>query len=329
MSILAFFYILTGIILVTISAQKLEKYSIASSIKFGISPFLIGSTVIALGTSAPEIFTSFFAALNGKFNMVVGNVVGSNVANIALVFGITLFILALKKEKIEFRIDSLSDLGILIISTLIVCVVILINPFSIFSSLILVFSLIGVISYWYLSKEKISTNLEKVQEEFIVTKMIISIVVLISAAWLITQGALEILTTLGVGELFVGYTVLAIGTSIPEIAASAALAIKGRYDAVVGTLIGSNIFNGLLVLSIPGLINNKLFFARSLNSPYVFTPEKLDTNLFALLIAVLVTVSIIFSIYVFLISKKPRKASLSLALIFLGTYLTSLFLAYR
>ncbi len=242
MSVLAFFYILTGIVLVTISAKKLEKYSIASSIKLGISPFLIGSTVIALGTSAPEIFTSLFAALNGKFNMVVGNVVGSNVANIALVFGITLLILALKKEKIESKIDSISDLGILIISTVIVCAVILINPFSIFSSLILVFSLLGVISYWYLRNEKISTNLEKVQEKFIVTKLIISIAVLISAAWLITQGALEILTTLEVGELFVGYTVLAIGTSIPEIAASIALALKGRYEAVVGTLIGSNIF---------------------------------------------------------------------------------------
>ena len=329
MSVLAFFYILTGIVLVTISAQKLEKYSIASSIKLGISPFLIGSTVIALGTSAPEIFTSFFAALNGKFNMVVGNVVGSNVANIALVFGITLFILALKKEKIESKIDSIPDLGILIISTVIVCAVILINPFSIFSSLILVLSLLGVISYWYLRNEKISTNLEKVQEKFIVTKLIISIAVLISAAWLITQGALEILTTLEVGELFVGYTVLAIGTSIPEIAASIALALKGRYEAVVGTLIGSNIFNGLLVLAIPGLINYKLFFAKSLSSPYLNTPEKLDTNLSVLLIVVLVIVSILFSIYVFLISKKPRKASLSLALLFLGTYLTSLFLAYR
>ena len=329
MSILAFFYILTGIILVTISAQKLEKYSIASSIKFGVSPFLIGSTVIALGTSAPEIFTSFFAALNGKFNMVVGNVVGSNVANIALVFGITLLILALKKEKIESKLDSLSDLGILIISTLIVCAVILINPFSIFSSLILAFSLLGVISYWYLRNEKIPTNLAKVQEKFIITKLIISIAVLISAAWFITQGALEILINLGVGELFVGYTVLAIGTSIPEIAASVALALKGRYDAVVGTLIGSNIFNGLLVLAIPGLINNKLFFDRSINKPYLYTPEKFDTNLFALLLAVLVIVSIIFSIYVFLISKKTRKASLSLALFFIGTYLTSLFLAYR
>ena len=99
MSTLAFFYILTGIIFIVLGAQKLEKYSIASSLKFGVSPFLIGSTVIALGTSAPEILTSLFAAMSGKFHMVVGNVVGSNVANIALVFGLTLFILAIKKEQ--------------------------------------------------------------------------------------------------------------------------------------------------------------------------------------------------------------------------------------
>ena len=88
-------------------------------------------------------------------------------------------------------------------------------------------------------------------------KLIFSIIVLIAAAWLITQGALNILLELQLGELFVGYTVLAIGTSLPEIAASLALALKGRHEAVAGTLIGSNIFNGLFVLAIPGLMNRE------------------------------------------------------------------------
>ena len=329
MSTLAFFYILTGVILIVLSAQKMEKYSIASSLKFGVSPFLIGSTVIALGTSAPEIFTSLFAAMGGKFHMVVGNVVGSNVANIALVFGLTLFILAIKKEQMESNINPFSNVGILIISTLIVCGVILINPFSIISSSILLTSLLGVIFFWYFKNERISTNVEIVKEKFLLTKLLVSIAVLVIAAWLITKGALEVLMVLGVGELFVGYTVLAIGTSLPEIAASIALALKGRYEAVIGTLIGSNIFNGLLVLAIPGIINNKLFLPESSNNPYLNSVEKLDTNLSILLVIFLIIVTILFSLYVILISKKPRRASLSLALILLGTYFTSLFLTYN
>ena len=312
-----------------LSAQKMEKYSIASSLKFGVSPFLIGSTVIALGTSAPEIFTSLFAAMGGKFHMVVGNVVGSNVANIALVFGLTLFILAIKKEQMESNINPFSNVGILIISTLIVCGVILINPFSIISSSILLTSLLGVIFFWYFKNERISTNVEIVKEKFLLTKLLVSIAVLVIAAWLITKGALEVLMVLGVGELFVGYTVLAIGTSLPEIAASIALALKGRYEAVIGTLIGSNIFNGLLVLAIPGIINNKLFLPESSNNPYLNSVEKLDTNLSILLVIFLIIVTILFSLYVILISKKPRRASLSLALILLGTYFTSLFLTYN
>lgn len=329
MSTLAFFYILTGVIFIVLGAQKLEKYSIASSLKFGVSPFLIGSTVIALGTSAPEILTSLFAAMGGKFHMVVGNVVGSNVANIALVFGLTLFILAIKKEQMESNINPFSNVGILIISTLIVCGVILINPFSIISSSILLTSLLGVIFFWYFKNERISTNVEIVKEKFLLTKLLVSIAVLVIAAWLITKGALEVLMVLGVGELFVGYTVLAIGTSLPEIAASIALALKGRYEAVIGTLIGSNIFNGLLVLAIPGIINNKLFLPESSNKPFLNSVEKLDTNLSILLVIFLIIVTILFSLYVILISKKPRRASLSLALILLGTYFTSLFLTYN
>ena len=311
------------------SAQRLERYSIASSLKFGVSPFLIGSTVIALGTSAPEIFTSLFAAFNGKFNMVVGNVIGSNVANIALVFGLTILILAIKNKKMASNMNASSDVGILIFSTFIVCGVILFNPFSFISSIILLTSLLAVIFYWYLKNERISTNEEVVQEEFLFSKLLASIVVLVFAAWLITKGALEVLLDLGVGELFVGYTVLAIGTSIPEIAASVALAIKGRHEAVVGTLIGSNIFNGLLVLAIPGFINNKFFFSKLLINPDLNSAGKWDINYLIPLMTLLLTVTVLFSMYVILISKKPRKSSLVLALIFLSAYFISLVLAYK
>ena len=92
-----------GILLIWISSEKLERYSILTAKKLRISPFLIGSTVIAFGTSSPEILTSFFAALENRGAMVVGNVVGSNIANLSLVFGSTILILGLKKKKISFE----------------------------------------------------------------------------------------------------------------------------------------------------------------------------------------------------------------------------------
>ena len=94
-----------GILLIWISSEKLERYSILSAKKLRISPFLIGSTVIAFGTSSPEILTSFFAALENRGAMVVGNVVGSNIANLSLVFGSTILILGLKK-KLSFTLEE-------------------------------------------------------------------------------------------------------------------------------------------------------------------------------------------------------------------------------
>ena len=99
MNILTFLYITAGIGLVWISAQKLEKYSVLTSVRYGMSPFLIGSTVIAFGTSAPEMLTSLFAAFENKAVMVVGNVIGSNVANIALVFWAYLGSIVLQKRR--------------------------------------------------------------------------------------------------------------------------------------------------------------------------------------------------------------------------------------
>ena len=105
--LLSISFITFGILLIWVSSERLEKYSVASSKKLGISPFLIGSTVIAFGTSSPEIFTSFFAAIENKGSMVIGNVIGSNVANLSLVFGSTVLILSFRKEKVFFKdLDS-------------------------------------------------------------------------------------------------------------------------------------------------------------------------------------------------------------------------------
>ncbi len=312
MTTLTFLYIFSGTALVWISAQKLEKYSVLSASKYGMSPFLIGSTVIAFGTSAPEMLTSLFAALDNKAVMVVGNVIGSNVANIALVFGITLGVLFFRKEDFLAKPEISLNLIILILSTLLICIILNFDPFDFYSSITLLAALFVVIVIWYKTNTDIEPQFETTEEKYLLLKLLLSLASLVIGAWLITDGALNILETTKQGELFVGFTVLAIGTSIPEIAAALALASKGRNEAVAGTLIGSNIFNGLFVLAIPGIIGSSSSYNSSWNSSLVL----------------LIFVTVVFCLYIFLRTKKPKRASLSICILLFISYFISLSLVY-
>jgi cation:H+ antiporter len=313
---LAFVSIISGIALIWISAEKLEKYSVIASKKFGMSPFLIGSTVIAFGTSAPEMLTTFFVSLEDRGSMVIGNVIGSNVANLSLVFGSMLFVLAIKKQQISQPSSINKNLLILLTSSLLVWAIIAINPFSIISSVILLICLLAVIYFWYTNNKEMPDieNDNSSKNAFI--KLIFSLIALVFAAWLITTGATLILNQFSFSQLFIGYTVLAIGTSLPEIAASISLSLKGRYEAVVGTLIGSNIFNGLCVLSIPGLFRSNLM---SIGWEY---------SEWSNLMLILFGLTLIFCVYIYILSKKARKASLLLSILFLSIYFVSLIYAY-
>ena len=299
--------------MIWVSSQKLEKYSVLSASKYGISPFLIGSTIIAFGTSAPEMLTSLFAVLDGKSIMVVGNVIGSNVANIALVFGLTLAVLFLKKEDFVAQTEIKTNLILLILSTIVIWAVMHVELFHFYSSIFLLSCLLVVLIIWYKTNTGFETELEENKENFLLLKLISSLVFLVVSAWLITKGALNILDSFGVGEMFVGFTVLAFGTSLPEIAASLALALKGRYEAVAGTLIGSNIFNGLFVLAIPGLFRPSYKFVYTEWIP---------------ILVVLLFVTMTFCIYIFSRIKKPKKASLMISFLLFASYLLSLYLVY-
>ena len=314
--IIALLAITSGIVLIWASAEKLENYSVHTARQFGFSPFFIGSTVIAFGTSAPEMLTTFFVSLENKGSMVIGNVIGSNVANLSLVFGSMLLIISLKKLRIKQEMAIQKNLLILLTSSLLIWLIIAVDPFNILSSFILLTSLILVIYFWY--KNGVSEENEKDADlpEYVSLKLILSLVFLVFAAWLITFGANEILDEFSLGELFIGYTVLAIGTSLPEIAASVSLALRGRYETVTGTLIGSNIFNGLCVLAIPGLFMNpkmSLGWSYSEWSPLLF---------------ILFIITFTFTCYIFSVSKKERNASILLSLLFLSSYFVSLYFAY-
>ena len=316
MIITAFFPIILGITLIWISAEKLEKYSVSAATSLGMSPFLIGSTVIAFGTSAPEMLTTFFAALDDKGSMIIGNVIGSNVANLSLVFGTALLILAFKKKDIKQVSSIRNNLLILLAVTFLSWLIIATNPFSPFSSLILILTLILVIIYWYKTNSGAEIDLDSTEEKYISLKLILSLGTLIFAAWLITYGATNILERYQLGELFIGFTILAVGTSLPEIAAASSLALKGRYETVAGTLIGSNIFNSLTVLAIPGFFNSSLM------------SESWNYASWSYLLMLLTFVTLCFSMYIFTAINNTKKANKSVALLFLSAYFFSLLFAY-
>ena len=314
--IIALLAITSGIALIWVSAEKLEIYSVHAAREFGFSPFFIGSTVIAFGTSAPEMLTTFFVSLENKGSMVIGNVIGSNVANLSLVFGSMLLIISLKKLRIKQEVAIQKNLLILLISSLSIWLIIAIDPFNIISSLVLLTSLFLVISFWYKNGVSDENESEVNLPRYVSLKLILSLVFLVFAAWLITFGANQILYEFSLGELFIGYTVLAIGTSLPEIAASVSLALKGRYETVTGTLIGSNIFNGLCVLAIPGLFMNP-----KMSSGWSYSE-------WSPLLVILFMITFIFAYYIFSVSKKERNASILLSLLFLSSYFVSLYFAY-
>lgn len=316
--IIAISAIASGVALIWISAERLEKYSVLTAKNYGLSPFFIGSTIIAFGTSAPEMLTTFFVSLDNKGSMVIGNVIGSNVANLSLVFGSMLLIVSLKKLTIQQNLDIYQNLLILLASTVLVWVIIATDPFSIIASSILLIALFLVIMFWYKNSSiEIDSDEENEEQPKKVTfKLALSLVFLVLAAWLITFGANQILEEYNLGQLFIGYTVLAIGTSLPEIAASVSLALKGRYETISGTLIGSNIFNGLCVLAIPGLFSNPEMYAGWNYASW--SP----------LLLVLFIVTFLFASFIFSVSKKERKASFFISIFFLSSYFISLYFAY-
>ena len=313
---LAFVSIISGIALIWISAEKLEKYSVLTAKQFGMSPFFIGSTIIAFGTSAPEMLTTFFVSMEDQGAMVIGNVIGSNVANLSLVFGSMLFVVAISKQNISQPKSINKNLLILLISSLLVWVIIAIDPFRITSSIVLLSSLLAVIFFWYRSNQEMPGTREEDGSKNSLIKLILALMSLVFAAWLITKGANLILENYNLGQLFIGYTVLAIGTSLPEIAASVSLAHKSRYEAVAGTLIGSNIFNGLCVLAIPGLFRSNQMAVGWEYSEW------------SSLLVILFTITLIFCTYIFILSKQGRRASVLLSILFLSIYFVSLIYAY-
>lgn len=250
-----------GLTLLFIGAEGLVRGASSIALKFGISPLVVGLTVVAFGTSSPELLVSVKSSLEGNSDIALGNVIGSNICNIALILGAT----ALIKPMIVKAQVIKREIPIMIAVTVIVILMLLNNTVSFIEGIALT---LGVIAYTtisiYLSKKENNPEVEKEFENELDKKphnVFLSIIFvlaglgsLILGANIFVNGAVEAAVKLGVSNAVIGLTVVAIGTSLPELITSLVAGVKGEGDIAIGNVVGSNVFNILGILGITSLI---------------------------------------------------------------------------
>lgn len=311
--------ILLSIAALVWSADKFVNGAASLARNFGMSPMLIGLTVVSLGTSAPEILVSLTAALVGASGIAIGNAVGSNIANIGLVLGITLLVAPLPVRSALTR----KELPILALVTLGAGLLLLDLNLSRLDGALLIGGLCVTLYLFatYHPKESDKEQLIEEEEEMPHLKtglavfwFAVGLLLLIASSRSLVWAATDIAQLLGVSDLLIGLTIIAIGTSLPELAASIASVLKGHHDIALGNVIGSNIFNLLAVMSLPAAI-----------APYAFADQVLwrDYGLMSLFTAILITVC-----YFGFISKKPIKLGRTLGTLFSAGYAGYLILLY-
>ncbi|MCV6591074.1 MAG: calcium/sodium antiporter [Marinobacterium sp.] len=251
--------LIAGLTLLVWSADHFVNGAAATARNFGMSPLLIGLTIVSFGTSAPEILVSIMAAISDSGDLAVGNALGSNIANIAMVLGITALIAPLPVKSGVLR----QEIPVLIVVTLLAGVLLLDLKLALLDSLILITALL--LSLYLFRRFQRNAGDDSVAEEAAempqmstpraILTLITGLAVLIASSRMLVWGATEIATALGVSELVIGLTIVAIGTSLPELAASVASALKNHHDIAIGAVVGSNIFNLAAVMAIPGFVS--------------------------------------------------------------------------
>ena len=246
------FYLLVGTTMLYFGADWIVRSSVSIANKSNIAPIIIGLTIVAFGTSLPELIVSITAALNDSSSLSVGNAIGSNIANIGLVLGLSslIFPISCVYKKIK------KDLWINIIITIIFVLFAFDGLISRFEGMIMLLCLIYYILLC-ISEEK---DDEEIPDNIISNNRIFlyllgGIFVLAYGADLFVDGAISLAKKLGISEAVVGVSIVAFGTSLPELATSVVAAFKKESDISLGNILGSNIFNILCVLGISSMIS--------------------------------------------------------------------------
>ena len=275
--LLYFAMVICGISLLVWSADRFTDGAAAIARNLGISPLIVGLTIVAMGSSAPEVIVSINSSLNGTPGLAIGNAIGSNIANIAMVLGISALVTPLMVQS-----DTLKrEIPILFGFILLVFFLLLDLTLSFSDGIILLSSLVGYLIW--LTKAAIKGRnaqdrmlveiVDELPDEMPNGKAIfwvfIGLILLQISSNLLVLGATNIAHLYHVSDFVIGITIVAVGTSLPELAASVTGVMKGEHELAIGNVIGSNIFNLLAVLSIPGIINGVRIDASILQIDYL------------------------------------------------------------
>ena len=253
---MSFFLILIGFILLILGGNWLLKSAVSISLGLKIPKIIIGMTVVSFATSAPELIVSINSAVNGFPDLALGNVIGSNIANLALVLGITLLIAEMDVQKSFFT----TNWPVMMVASILLFLF-LRNDYLIsdFEGLIFVLFLIFFLVYLFRFQndeiiDDLPEDVDLLPAYKTFTLFILGSVGLWGGSEMLITGATDLAITLGVGERLIGVTVVSVGTSIPELAASIIAVLKKEKAISLGNLVGSNIFNILAVVGITSLI---------------------------------------------------------------------------
>ena len=261
-------FLFAGLGILWKGGDYLIKGAEALSVSYQIDPFIIGLTVVAFGTSLPEFFVSFIANLSNSGDIALGNVLGSNVANIALVLGVASILTPIMMKKITLYLD----IPIMFFISVIFYILMLDGTISRIDGIILTFLFVSYIAYVYIRAKKLNENLLKDDIPETTSRfkdfalITLGIVGLYFGSDLTIAGASGLARTMGVSELAIGLTIVAIGTSLPELVATLQAIKSGNHHIGVGNIIGSNVFNLLFVIGINSCI--KPFVVASANIYY-------------------------------------------------------------
>lgn len=235
------------------SADRFVGAAAATAYRAGMSIMLVGMTIVSIGTSAPEIVVSVMASLDGAPDLATGNALGSNIANIALVLGVTALVVPI---PVRFTIVR-RELPLLLGATGLAGYALADGSLDRLDAALLIALL--VFSLWWLfradeAEQEMADDIPGMALGKAIGWLVLTLAVMIVSSRALVWGATELARTFGVSELVIGLTVVAIGTSLPELAACVASALKRHHDLAIGNVIGSNLFNMLAVLPVPALL---------------------------------------------------------------------------
>ncbi len=273
--LLALLAIIIGLALLVWSADRFVEGSAVTARHLGMPPLLIGMVIIGFGTSAPEMVVSALASWQGNPGLALGNAYGSNITNIALILGLTALISPIAVHSSVVR----KELPILIAVTVLAVVLLWDLDLSRQDAWIFLAVFAGLMGWtiWQGLRQRADALGGEMADELEIHDMplqrallwvLVGLVVLVLSSRLLVWGAVEIALGLGVSDLIIGLTIVAVGTSLPELASSVIAARKGEHDLALGNIIGSNLFNTLVVVGIAGSIH-----------PMVVPPEVLSRDM--------------------------------------------------